>query len=284
MVKIGLDLGTSFVKCVSDPCRFRFPSLYTRRVNGQWTNAASEAIGEKAVRMLKTQGTTPISPISKGRPDARYPKQVGLLIQESINRVYRAAHKQSIVDKAKIVVGLPYDASHHKGIVSKMILKDKRVETCDVVAQAAGTLVDLDKSSGVIVSIGQGTTEIVMIEENRVIDGQSSQWASEFITRKINRFAHLDTKSLSQNKGICSKYAKVLVENLVIEISDMVSVHDDCKQDIAVSGGGILIPNVREELISKLKGFKVIIPDDPVMSNASGLYKLAVAATAGSVK
>jgi len=32
---------------------------------------------------------------------------------------------------------------------------------------------------------------------------------------------------------------------------------------------------MRERLAAKLKEFKVVVPDDPVMSNANGLYKLA---------
>ena len=68
MISIGMDIGTGFVKCVSDHCRLKFPSLYTRRTNGIWTDSTSEAIGEQATRMLKTRGTTAISPICKGRP------------------------------------------------------------------------------------------------------------------------------------------------------------------------------------------------------------------------
>ncbi len=273
MIKIGLDIGTGFVKCVSDYCRFKFPSLYARRINGQWTKSVSEAIGDKATQMLKTAGTTAISPICRGRPQKRYQKQVDMLVRESIDRVYQTAHTPDM-EKARVIVGLPYEAASYKNTMTKLICKVPKVQSCDVVAQAAGTLVDMNKSTGMVVSIGQGTSEIVMIEDNKILDGQSLEWASEFITRKIGRFAHLDTKTLLQHRDICSRYAKALSENLALEVSDMAEAHGYTKS-IIVSGGGILIPRVREELTAKLKGFKIMVPDDPVMSNAAGLYKLA---------
>lgn len=271
MVKIGLDLGTGFVKCVSDYGRFRFPSLYVKRIHGVWTDSVSEAIGYKALHLLGTRGAAATSPIRKGRPDTRHQKQIEMLIHEAINRVYHTM--QNNAQKARIVVGLPYEAADCKGTISRLIGKMDRVEKCDIVAQAAGTLVDMDLSAGIIVSIGQGTSEIVLVEDNRVIDGESSEWASEFVTRKIGKFAHLDTKSLVQHKAVCAKYAKILAENLAPQISDMSESHGGGHR-IVLSGGGILIPKVREELVSRLKGFKTAIPDDPVMSNASGLYKL----------
>lgn len=273
MVNIGLDIGTGFVKCVSDYCRFKFPSLYARRINGQWTDSISEAVGEKATRMLKTHGTTAISPVIKGRPQKKYQKQVEMLVRESIDRVYQKVQTPG-VEKAHVIVGLPYEAAVYKNTITKIICAVPRVEKCDVVAQAAGTLIHMGKSTGMAVSIGQGTSEIIMIEDGKVLDGQSLEWASEFITRKIGRFAHLDTALIARHKDVCSKYAKALAENLAIEASDMAERHG-YTQDIIVSGGGILIPRVRQEIESRLKGFKIAIPDDPVMSNADGLYRLA---------
>lgn len=272
MVKIGLDIGTGFVKCVSDHGSFRFPSLYARRINGQWTSAVSEAVGDKAAQMLRTRGTTAISPICQGRPQKRYQKQVRLLVAEAIDRVYKMV--QAPAEKARIVVGLPYEAASVKGALTRLISQESRVERCDVVAQAVGTLVGMHRRTGMVVSIGQGTSEILVVEDNKILDGRSLEWASEFITLKIGRFAHLDTKLLAQHRDVCSRYAKALAENLAAEVADMASAHG-YGQEIIVSGGGILIPRVRQELAGRLKGFKLAIPEDPVMSNAVGIYKLA---------
>ncbi len=273
MAKIGLDIGTGFVKCVSDCCQFKFPSLYVKRTGGEWTNKVFEAVGESALRMLKTRGAAGTGPICKGRPDARYTRQAQLLIQESLDRVRQAAGRAGDSQKARIVVGLPYEASDQKGVISRMVRKSDWVEQCDVVAQAVGTLVDLGMDTGIAVSVGQGTAEIVVVEDDEVIDGQSSVWASEFITGRMGRFAHLDMGELIRRKETCTKYAKVMTENLAQEVSEMAKSYGNT-HELALSGGGILIPGVRDGLVSKLKDFKIHIPSDPVMSNACGLYKL----------
>ena len=273
MLKVGLDLGTGFVKCVSDYGSVRFPSVYVKRIHGSWANMETEAVGNDAVNIINTLGTSTIRPINKGRPDFKYSKQIELLIKESISQIYKNAKMPVNMDeKIKIVVGLPYYAFDHKELVTKMVKRVLSVESCAIVAQASGTLVDLGKKRGIVVSIGQGTTEIVVID-GPVIDGESSQWASDFITKKIGKFAHLDTTGLCQNKDICKKYSKILVENLTREICEMAENYKN-QYPIALSGGGLLIPGVHAELLESLKQFKVLIPDDPVMSNAKGLYKL----------
>ena len=186
MLKVGLDIGTGFVKCVSDHGAFRFPSLYVKRTHGDWAATDSEAVGERAVRMMHTAGAATVRPIMRGRPDPRYQRQVEMLIQEAVPRVRMAAGRRADCnDNVRMAVGLPYEASDCRDSISKMVNKCVPTEQCDVVAQAVGTLVDANYSTGMVVSIGQGTTEIIIIEENQVIDGESSRWASDFITRKI---------------------------------------------------------------------------------------------------
>lgn len=274
-MKIGLDIGTGFVKCVSDHGAVRFPSLYVRRTHGDWAAADAEAVGERAAGMLRTAGTATVRPIVHGRPDPRYPKQVEMLVREAVSRIRTAAGRRADCDeKARMAVGLPYEASDCREAVSKMVRKCVPADRCDVVAQAVGTLVDMDRSTGMVVSIGQGTSEIIVIEDNQVIDGESSRWASEFITRKIGKFAHLDKDLLNRRRETCKKYARVLAGNLCAEIEDMASVYGHA-HGLILSGGGLLIPGVRDELEPRLKKrFRISMPADPVMSNAIGLYKL----------
>ncbi len=156
----------------------------------------------------------------------------------------------------------------------RLVKKTLGAEKCIVVAQASGTLVDLGRESGIVVSIGQGTTEIIVIDDLEVIDGESSGWASGFVTKKIGKFAHLDIPRLVRNHDVCKPYSKIMAENLVREICE-VSENYDNRYPIALSGGGLLIPGMNDVLLSGLKKFKVMIPDDPVMSNARGLYKMA---------
>lgn len=204
MLKIGLDLGTGFVKCMSDYGSVRFPSVYVKRIHGNWTNKMSKAVGNDAAKMINTMGTSVIKPINKGRPDSRYQKQVEILISESIS---------------------------------------------------------------------QGTTEFVVIDKFVVIDGESSQWASDFITKKIGKFAHLDIAEITKNRSICRKYSNILAENIAQEVQEISDTYKN-QYNIALSGGGLLLPGVKDDLTSKLEKFKIAIPGDPVMSNARALYKL----------
>ena len=275
MLKLGLDIGTGFVKCVSNYGSIRFPSIYVKRIHGHWTQKTTEAVGDRARDILKTVGTSAISPIQRGKPDARYQKQVEMLLEESIHQITKLvkAPTKTDNDKIRIVVGLPYHAFDYQDTMVKTIKKVLSPEKCIAVAQASGTLVDLNQDSGIVVSIGQGTTEIVVIDNLEVIDGESSRWASSFVTRKIDKFAHLDIETLNQNHGICTKYSKVMAEHLIREIQDISALHGD-RYPIALSGGGILLAGMKDELVRGLKKFKVLIPDDPVMSNARGLYQL----------
>ena len=275
MLKIGLDIGTGFVKCMSDYGPVRFPSIYAKRIHGSWTDTTTEAVGAKAQSMLDTMGTTAIAPIYRGKPDSRYQKQVELLIKEAVRQVRVLAKAPADSDdKIRIVVGLPYHAFKYRESISKTVRKALNAEKCTVVAQASGTLVDLGRDSGIVVSIGQGTTEIVVIDGFEVIDGDSSRWASDFVTKKIGRFAHLDPDILNRNQDICKKYSKILAENLIREICDMADNYGR-RYPLAVSGGGLLLPGMRDEITAGLKEFKLQIPTDPVMSNARGLYSLA---------
>jgi len=91
VMKIGLDIGTGFVKCVSDYGAVRFPSIYVRRIHGLWTEKATEAVGDKAGSLLDTMGATAISPIVRGKPDSRYYKQVDMLLAETMRQVHKLA-------------------------------------------------------------------------------------------------------------------------------------------------------------------------------------------------
>ena len=51
MTSIGLDIGTGFVKCVSDTKKIKFPSLYAYRKLAIWEGKKGivEAVGDETV-------------------------------------------------------------------------------------------------------------------------------------------------------------------------------------------------------------------------------------------
>lgn len=238
-----------------------------------WSNSVAEAVGDRAVRMLRTSGTAAVRPIVQGRPDPKYQKQVEMLVVETMRRIREMGGREADGEPPRIAVGLPYEAADCRDSVARLVKKSTGASECSVVAQAIGTLVDLGLNTGIVVSIGQGTTEIMVIDDNEIVDGESSKWASEFITRKISKFAHLDVDLIIKNKDTCKKYAKPLADGLAAEIIEMAAPYGS-SYPLAMSGGGLLIPGLRDEMVSRLDGFKIKIPKDPVMSNAAGLYKL----------
>ena len=274
MVRIGLDIGTGFVKCVTDSHRFRFPTLYVRRHHGEWTKGTSEAVGQRALAMLEAPGAAAFAPILRGRPDEQYGRQVEMLISEAIGMALAGEGRKADSAEASVVAGLPYYAAEYRDQVLKHVRRASKIKKCEVVAQAAGTLVSMDLRSGIVVSMGQGTTEIIAIDGEQVIDGESSRWASDFITRKISKFAHLDTEALKARAATCKKYAKVLAGNLGREVREMSARHGD-SYGLVLSGGGILIPGVLDSLREALGDLRTTVPGDPVMSNAVGLHRLA---------
>ncbi|MDA7953007.1 MAG: rod shape-determining protein [Nitrosopumilus sp.] len=270
MLKVGLDIGTGFVKCASNYGTARFPSVCAKIIHGDWSDGATEVVGDDAAQMLQMPGAIAVRPVVRGRPDPRYTGHVEMLVQEALSRMRKMSGDKS--DETTIVVGLPYEASNMRDMMSKSVSKATGTKSCAVVAQAVGTLVEMGVPTGLSVSIGQGTTEIVVMRDNKILDGESSRWASDFITRKISRIAHLDLELLKKRSVTCKKYAKHLAEGLAPDITDMARSYR-CEK-VVLSGGGILIPGVRDHLGPLLKEFDTVVPSDPVMSNARGLYKL----------
>lgn len=274
MMRLGLDIGTGFVKCVCDYGSFLFPSICVKRNNGDWSTKIIEKVGDEAARIVDTSGVTAIRPIHRGKPDARYQKQVELLIHEAIRQARELGHKRpDPEEKFRIIVGLPHHAFKDRDYIHKIVKKILPVEYCSVIAQATGTMVDLGKKTGIIVSIGQGTTEIVTVEDFEVIDGESSPWASDFVTKKIGKFAHLNIMKMLDQSDTCRKYSKILAENLAKEITEMSANHNN-QHEIILSGGGMRLPGLKDELMTRLKNFKVVPHPNPTMSNALGMYKM----------
>ncbi len=178
MLKIGLDIGTGFVKCVSEHGLVKFPSLYVKRTHRDWVTNNSEAVGERAAMMLHTAGAATVRLIARRMPDPRYHRQVGMLIREAVSMVHVAAGHRADVDstnkKIRMAVGLPYEAADCRDSVSKLVRKCvPDTERCDVVAHAVGTLVDAGKVRGWWCQLG-------MDKRNYSNRGQSGDRRREF--------------------------------------------------------------------------------------------------------
>lgn len=281
MVSIGLDVGTGFVKCVSDYGSVIFPSLFAYRDTGKWEDSQGriEAVGKQAREFSKYPDAVIIRPVSEGRPiDER---GFEALVSEAINRVCSIKlNYKNIVDGERdseigIIVGLPYDARKDKSRLRKIITKRIHPKKCGVVPQALGTLIDMNKKDAIIMSIGQGTTEIVAFDDSAPVFGTSISQATDFITLGLGEFSYLQASIFTKHKPEIRKNVAKLTDILSNKLIGFMSQLDDKSHyDVIVSGGGIMIPGMKESLERKL-GRKIEIPKIPIMSNAVGLYRLA---------
>ncbi|PJC49806.1 MAG: hypothetical protein CO032_08110 [Nitrosopumilales archaeon CG_4_9_14_0_2_um_filter_34_16] len=280
MVSIGLDVGTGFVKCVSDYGHVIFPSLFAYRDMGKWEKSQGriEAVGKQAREFSKYPDAVIIRPVSEGRPINQ--RGFEALVSEAINRVCRIGLQQNNLDnkynsEISIIVGLPYDARKEKTRLRKTIENKIHLKKCGIVPQVAGTLVDMNKKDAIIMSIGQGTTEIVVFDNQDPIIGVSLPQATDFITQGLGEFSYLQASTFTkQNSEIRKNVAKLtdILSNKLFNI--MSSLDEKNHYDVVASGGGIMIPGMKKSLERKIK-MEIQVPKIPIMSNAVGLYKLA---------
>ena len=274
MTSIGLDIGTGFVKCVSDGTRIKFPSLYAYRYPASWEDKKGviEAVGYDAVKLSKYSDAIVIRPVMLGRPVNE--TAFAELAKKAVELVLQNKDAIGYNDLASscIAVGLPYEARKYRNDVKRMILKLFGTKNCYVVPQVLGTLVDARLSDAIVISIGHGTTEIVVFRNDMPIKGVSIHNAVNDICSKLgtSKTSYLDDVMFHDIK------AKPLVRMLTDGIiDDLNAIRKDLHEiQVVVSGGGIMIPGVKEAIISSL-GRDVIVPQDPVMSNAVGLFQLA---------
>lgn len=280
MVSIGLDVGTGFVKCVSDYGSVIFPSLFAYRDMGKWEESQGriEAVGTKAREFSKYPDAVIIRPVSEGRPIDQ--RGFEALVSEAINRVCRIGLQQNNLDgkydsEISIIVGLPYDARKEKTRLRRIIENKIHLKKCGVVPQVAGTLIDMNKKDAIIMSIGQGTTEIVVFDNQDPIIGVSLPQATDFITQGLGEFSYLQASTFTKQKSEIRKNVAKLTDILSNKLFNIMSSLDEKNHyDVVVSGGGIMIPGMKRSLERKLK-MEIQVPKIPIMSNAIGLYKLA---------
>jgi len=280
VVSIGLDVGTGFVKCVSDYGHVIFPSLFAYRDMGKWEESQGriEAVGKKAREFSKYPDAVIIRPVSEGRPINQ--RGFEALVSEAINRVCRIGLQQNNLDnkynsEINIIVGLPYDARKEKTRLRKIIENKIHLKKCGIVPQVAGTLIEMNKKDAIIMSIGQGTTEIVVFDNQDPIIGVSLPQATDFITQGLGEFSYLQASTFTkQNSEIRKNVAKLtdILSNKLFNI--MSSLDEKNHYDVVASGGGIMIPGMKKSLERKIK-MEIQVPKIPIMSNAVGLYKLA---------
>ena len=279
MLPIGLDLGTGFVKCAWNRNQIKFPSLYAVKTLDEWDepqfggNNVIEAVGWKAMSMMRSQGATEIRPIVLGEPREEYEYHIRLLIQNAIYEIKKTISSDAVglkdIEEICMVLGLPYKSTASKPLIKKILRKIPQIKKSTIVLQASGTYLACGRKSAVYVSIGQGTTEVMVCENHQRIFTDSFPIATEFISSKIGEYAYLDVDLLKRNMANLN----ATIDQFTMSISSKIGA---IQQKIGISlpvifsGGCIMIPGIREGFQKHLKRYSIEVPENAEYLNAQG--------------
>lgn len=188
---VAIDAGTGFVKCVCAHMRVLFPSIYGTRRLTRWEDPKEgtiDAVGYEAVKMSVYPDTVLVRAVLEGRVAEE--RAFVSIIREAL----RHLGCQRDVDSLLIVMGLPYGAALQKQYLEKIVERTLRPKKVYVIPQSIGTLLSEDAMTGIVLSIGQGTTELVLFENLKPVTGVRY--------RKLATICTTMTLSISNTKKI----------------------------------------------------------------------------------
>ena len=261
---IAIDAGTGFVKCISSHLRRSFPSIYASRRLTKWEDpkeSTVEAVGYEAKKMSIYPDTILVRAVLEGKIAEE--KAFVAIIREAV----RELGCERDIGSLLIMMGLPYGAALQKQQLEKLVERSLRPRKVLVIPQSIGTLLSEDARTGIVLSIGQGTTELVLFENLKPVTGISIPQACDYLYDG-DEFAYIEYE-----KNIIDKKKIDALTSLLANKMASFKTRLNKEYDIHVSGGGALVPGLCESLQAKIPD-SIRIVKDPVYSNATGLYKL----------
>ncbi len=259
---VAIDAGTGFVKCVSAHMRASFPSIYGTRKMTRWEDPREgtvEAVGYEAVKMSTYPDTVLVRAVLEGRIVEE--KAFVALIREAVRKLGCERDLGLLL----VVMGLPYGAAQQKQYLEKLVERSLKPRRVLVIPQSIGTLLSEDARTGMVLSIGQGTTELVLFEDLKPISGTSIPQACDYLYEDL---AYLEHEKNTADKKRVDALTTILANKLAVFKTKL-----NKEYDIYVSGGGALVEGLCESLQSKVQE-SLRIAKDLAYSNATGLYKL----------
>jgi actin-like ATPase involved in cell morphogenesis len=261
---IAIDAGTGFVKCISSHMRRSFPSIYASRRLTKWEDPKGgtvEAVGYEAAKMSIYPDTVLVRAVLEGKIAEE--KAFVAITREAV----RDLGCERDIGSLLIMMGLPYGAALQKQQLEKLVERSLRPRKVLVIPQSIGTLLSEDARTGIVLSIGQGTTELVLFENLKPVTGISIPQACDYL------YDGDELAYIEYEKNIIDKKKIDALTSLLANKMASFKTRLNKEYDIHVSGGGALVPGLCESLQAKIPD-SIRIVKDPVYSNATGLYKL----------
>ena len=261
---IAIDAGTGFVKCVSSHLRRSFPSIYASRRLTRWEDPKEgvvEAVGYEAKKMSIYPDTILVRAVLEGKIAEE--RAFVAIIREAV----RELGCERDIDSLLVVMGLPYGAALQKQQLEKLVERALKPSKVLVIPQSIGTLLAEDARTGMVLSIGQGTTELVLFENLKPVTGVSISQACDYL------YDSDDLVYIEYEKNIIDKKKIDALTSILANKLASFKTRLNKQYEIYVSGGGVLVTGLCESLQGKISDSLRIVKD-PVYSNAIGLYKL----------
>lgn len=259
---VAIDAGTGFVKCVSAHMRVCFPSVFGTRKMTRWEDPKEgtvEAVGYDAVKMSTYPDTVLVRAVLEGRIAEE--KAFAAIIREAVRKLGCERDLGSLV----VVMGLPYGAAQQKQYLEKLVERNLKPRQVLVIPQSIGTLLSEGARTGIVLSIGQGTTELVLFEDLKPVAGMSIPQACDYLYEDL---AYLEHEKNTVDRKRVDALTTILANKLAVFKTKL-----NREYDIYLSGGGALVEGLCGSLQAKIPE-RLRIAKDPIYSNADGLYKL----------
>lgn len=259
---IAIDAGAGFVKCVSAHMRASFPSVYGIRKMTRWEDPKEgtvEAVGHEAVKMSIYPDAVLVRAVLEGRIAEE--RAFVAIIREAVQKLGCEHDIGSLV----VMMGLPYGAALQKQYLEKIVERSLKPRRVLVIPQSVGTLLSEDARTGIVLSIGQGTTELVLFEDLKPVAGIFIPQACDYLYEDL---AYLEHEKNSADRKKIDALTTILANKLAVFKTKL-----NREYEIYVSGGGVIIDGLCQSLQAKIHDNLKLVKD-PVYSNAQGLYKL----------
>lgn len=163
---IAIDVGTGFVKCMCAHMRASFPSVYGTRRMTMWEDPKEgkvEAVGYEAVKMSIYPDAVLVRAVLEGRIADE--KAFGAIMKEAAHQLGCERDLGSIL----VMMGLPYAAAKQKEQLERVVQRSLKPRRVHVIPQSIGTLLSEDARTGMVLSIGQGTTNLSSLRTSRLL-------------------------------------------------------------------------------------------------------------------
>lgn len=259
---LAIDAGTGFVKCVCRHMRVSFPSVYATRRMSPWDDpkeSTVETVGIDAFRWRTYPDVVLVRAVLEGRVADE--KAFVAIIKEAA----RTTGCTDVLDSTYVVMGLPYGAAKQKQALERLVMRTLKPREVRVIPQAVGTMFSEGANTGIVMSIGQGTTELVFFENLKPKAGATIPQACDYLYDGLDYIEYGKTKP-----------EKRRLDNLVAILANELAVFQTKlrgEYEIHLSGGGVLVEGL-VALLQERVNCTIKVARDPVYSNAQGLYKL----------